>query len=98
MIRPIGKNISAVLDKSDKRTSTGIYLGDSAAQALAPKVAKVVAIGDDVTKVKVGERLIFKPYATYEVHLKPAHERARDEDEQVILEEDDILGVIDDDK
>lgn len=97
MIRPIGKNISAVLDKSDNRTSTGLYLGDATTEALAPKIARIIAVGTDTTKVKVGERVIFKPYATYEVRLKPKHEQTKDDDEYVVLEEDDILGVIDED-
>jgi co-chaperonin GroES (HSP10) len=97
MIRPIGKNISAVLDKATDRTAQGIYLAGQGAEALAPKIATVLAVGTEVTKVKVGERLIFKPYATYEVNLKPKHERKSDDDEQVMLEEDDILGVIEPD-
>lgn len=86
MIRPLANNITAKLVEEQKVTASGIYLGDATAKALAPKVAEVLATGSAVTSVKPGEKVVFKPYATYEV---------KDGDtELVMLEEQDILGVV----
>jgi chaperonin GroES len=86
MITPLGNNVTAQLTEATKVTKSGLYLGDAATQALAPKVATILAVGDDVTKIKVGQEVVFKPYATYEVK-----ENGTD---YVMLEEEDILGII----
>ncbi len=88
MIRPIGANVTAKIVEGSNVTKTGLYLGEAAAAALAPKVAEIIAVGDEISKVKVGDKVVFKPYATYEVKT--------DKEEYVMLEEDDILGVIED--
>lgn len=90
MIKPIGKNVSAELEKGSTKTATGILLTDPQAQGLAPKIAKILAVGDGVTAVKAGDKVVFKPYATYEVDLG-------DKDSNIVmLEEVDILGIIED--
>ena len=73
-------------------------MAGQSAEALAPKIATVLAVSNEVTKVKVGKCLIFKPYAAYEVNFKPKHKRKATDDEQVMVKEDDILGVIKDNK
>lgn len=89
MIKPLGNNVTATITEGSNVTKSGLYLGDSASKALAPKVAKILAVGDQVTKVKPGDQVVFKPYATYEVKA--------DDVDYVMLEEDDILGVITED-
>lgn len=86
MIKPLGKNVTATIVEANKISAGGIYLGDATAQSLAPKIAEIVAVGDEITKVKVGDQVVFKPYATYEVK--------EDKTDFVMLEEDDILGII----
>lgn len=53
MIRPLGKNIIVSVQEADKVTSTGIVLKVS----IEPDKGVVEAIGDDVTEVKVGDKL-----------------------------------------
>jgi chaperonin GroES len=86
MITPLGKNVTAVIVEHSNVTKSGLYLADGASKALAPKIAKIVAVGDEITKVKPEDQVVFKPYATYEVKA--------DDVEYVMLEEEDILGVI----
>lgn len=86
MIEPIGKNVLATIEEASKISPSGLYLTDKSAEALAPKVAKILGVGDEVTKVKKDDRVVFKPYATYEVK--------EDREEFVIIEEVDVLGVI----
>lgn len=86
MIQPIGKNVVATIEETANVTSAGIFVGGTSAVKLAPKVALVMGVGDEVTKVKKGDRVVFKPYATYDVK--------EEKKESVMLEEIDILGII----
>ena len=86
MIKPLGKNVTAVIVEGSNVTKSGLYLADNASKALAPKVAKILAVGSEVTGVKKDDQVVFKPYATYEVKA--------DDIDYVMLEEEDILGVI----
>ncbi len=89
MIKPLGNNVTATISEGSNVTKSGLYLAEGATKALAPKVAKILAVGDEVTKVKAGDQVVFKPYATYEVKA--------DDIDYVMLEEEDILGVITED-
>lgn len=85
MITPLGVNVLGKLVEAEKVTKSGIYLGDSAAAQLAPKMAEIIAVGDDVTKVSKGDRVVFKPYATYDI--------TENKIDYIMLEEADILGI-----
>ncbi len=79
--------------ESDEKTSGGLIIPDSAKEK--PIEGKVIAVGNgrrndkgEVQKleVKKGDRVLFGKYAGTEVKI--------DGEEQVVLREDDILGII----
>lgn len=85
MIQPLGKNITAEVAKAE--SVSGLILTEQIEKQLAPKKATITAVGDDVTKVKVGDVIIYKTYATFELEL--------DKDKPfIVLEEQDILGIV----
>ncbi|RYF61371.1 MAG: hypothetical protein EOO27_02360 [Comamonadaceae bacterium] len=87
MIQPLGKNIVATIKESKNITAAGIHLPEGSPMiALEPKTASIIAVGDEVTKVKAGQDVVFKPFAPYEV--KDSNK------ELVIIEEEDILGIV----
>lgn len=86
MIAAIGKNVTARLMEGSSMTKSGLYLAPGVADQLAPKVAEILNVGDEITKVKVGDKVVFKPYATYEMEIN--------KQKFVMLEEEDILGVL----
>jgi len=88
MIRPLGNNVTAKIIEASNVTKSGLYMMDGTAQALAPKVAEILGVGTSAKDVKVGDKVVFKPYATYEVEDKGV--------KLVMLEDVDILGVIED--
>lgn len=90
MITPLGNNVIAKIAEVTKITKSGIYLSDTAANQLAPKEAEILGIGESVTTVKVGDTVVFKPYATYEVCIKEDDKTV----DYIMLEEDDILGIV----
>lgn len=86
MIRPIGNNIVAKIEVS-QTTKTGIFLSNAAAEQIAPKKARVLAVGETVKSIKPNDEIVFKPYATFEIKLSK-------DDECILLDEADVLGVV----
>ncbi|RMG41562.1 MAG: co-chaperone GroES [Planctomycetota bacterium] len=87
---PLGDRVVVRREEAEETTAGGIVLPDTAKDK--PKRGEVVAIGDghvknDGTKVpltvKVGDKVIFSPYAGEEIKI--------DDEEYVLLRESDIL-------
>lgn len=83
-IKPLGDRVVAVREEAQVKTASGLYLPDNAKEK--PVLAKVDAIGKDVTNVKVGDRILYKEYSTTEIKI--------DGTEYLIVKEEDILGTV----
>lgn len=92
-INPIADYIVAEVEAAQKKTASGLYLPDSAAEK--PKIAKVLAVGpgkvgDDNERipmtVKVGDRIIYKGYSTNDVKV--------DGKEYILVKEEDVLATV----
>jgi len=92
-IRPLQDRVLVIRLEEEEKTSGGIIIPDTAKEK--PQQGKVVAVGkgklDDNGKlipldVKKGDKILFGKYAGTEVKLEG--------EEQLIMREDDILGVI----
>jgi len=92
-IRPLYDRVLVVRTKEEEKTKGGIIIPDTAKEK--PVEGKIVAVGsgrilDDggVRKldVAVGDTVIFGKYSGTEVKI--------DGEDQLILREDDILGVV----
>jgi chaperonin GroES len=67
--------------KKETETLSGFLLSERSAEA--PKIAEVIAVGDDV-QWSVGDFVIYKPYAMTEVQLNG--------EEHYLIHFEDILG------
>lgn len=85
-IEPARGYLLAKPHKKETQTQSGFLLSDKSAEA--PKLAEVVAVGEDVP-YKVGDSVIYKPYAMTEVQLN--------DEEHYLIEKIDILGRLNDD-
>lgn len=83
-LQPLADYVVTVAEEAQTKTSSGLYLPDNAAEK--PKTAKVVAVGNGIKQVKVGDRVVFKSYSTTEVKI--------DNQEYVLVKEEDILAVV----
>jgi chaperonin GroES len=92
-IRPLGDRILVKRIKEEDKTKGGIIIPDTAKEK--PQEGQVVAVGKGkVTEagkltspdVKAGDRILFGKYSGSEVKL--------DDEEDLILREDDILGML----
>ncbi len=85
-IRPLGENVLILSQKPETKTTSGLYLPDTAASE-KPQQGKVIAIGEsDKIKVKVGDQVIYTRYGGNEVKV--------DGVEYVIVTQKDLLAVI----
>ena len=95
MLKPLADHIIVEAVVKEEKTSSGIYLPDTAAKE-KPQTGKVIAVGKGKVlengtrvepEVKVGEVVVFAKYSGTEVKEK--------EKEYLILSERDILAVLD---
>lgn len=83
-INPLGDYVVAEEEAAQKKTASGLYLPDSAAEK--PKIAQVVATGKAVREIKSGDRIIYKGYSTNDVKV--------DGKEYILVKEEDILATV----
>ena len=83
--KPLGNRALLRMVEREEETSSGIVLPDTAKEK--PQTAEVVAVGahEDV-KVAVGDVVVFRKYAGTEFKI--------DDEEHLIVEGEDILGVV----
>ena len=83
-IKPLADRVVAVREEAATKTASGIYLPDTAKEK--PVVAKIVAIGPDVKQVKIGDKIVYKEYATTDLKI--------DNQEYLIIKQEDILATL----
>ncbi|MBN1668694.1 MAG: co-chaperone GroES [Anaerolineales bacterium] len=85
-IQPLGERVLIRPLEEESRTSTGLYIPDTAKEK--PQTGLVVAIGDeeDDIPVKVGQKILFPKYTGTEIKLAGV--------DHLIMEASDILAVI----
>lgn len=57
-VQPLAEYVVAVAEEAQTKTASGLYIPGGAAEK--PKVAQVVAVGEAVTDVTVGDRVLYK--------------------------------------
>ena len=85
-IKPLGDRVLLKVKASEKKTSGGIYIPETAQEKTQEGV--VLAVGDDkdVIKVKVKDRVMYDKYAGTTVTVGG--------EDQLIVKMSDILAVI----
>jgi len=85
-IQPLGERVLIRPLEEESRTSTGLYIPDTAKEK--PQTGLVVAIGDeeDEIPVSVGQKVLFPKYTGTEIKLEGV--------EHIIMDASDILAVI----
>jgi chaperonin GroES len=83
-VKPLKDRIVAVKEEPQTKTASGLYLPEAAKEK--PSEAKVMAVGKDVTEVKVGDKIIYKEYANTTVKVG--------KDEYIIVSEEDVLATV----
>lgn len=92
MLKPLHDNVVLKKEKVEQKTASGIILTGDAKEE--PNYATVYAVGDGAVvdgkkvplTVKVGDKVVYKKYATTEFKFE--------EEEYLIINEKDILAII----
>ncbi len=66
IIKPLGERILIQEVKQEEVTKSGIVLPGTASKE-KPIIGEVLAVGDEVSEVKVGEKVIYEKYTGTEV-------------------------------
>jgi chaperonin GroES len=84
-VKPLGDRALVKMVEREEETASGIVLPDTAKEK--PQTAEVIAVGahEDV-KVSAGDVVVLRKYAGTEVKI--------DDEEHLIVEGEDILGVV----
>ncbi|MEO7904869.1 MAG: co-chaperone GroES [Candidatus Saccharimonadales bacterium] len=82
-IKPLADRVVAVREAAPTQTASGLYLPDNANEK--PAMATVVAVGPDVTAVKLNDRIVYKEYTTTELTM--------DGTDYLIVKQEDILAT-----
>ncbi len=92
-LKPLGDKVVIKVTEAEEKTSSGIYLPDSAKKK--PQEGEVVAVGSGRTldsgernelSVKVGDKVLFSKYGGNEVSVEG--------EDLMILDEDQIYAVV----
>ena len=84
--KPLGERALVKMVEREQTTESGIVLPDTAKEK--PQTAEVVAVGqfEDGIKINEGDVIVFAKYSGTEIKL--------DGEDYMILDSDDILGVV----
>lgn len=83
-ISPLADRVVATRDAAETKTSSGLYLPETAKEK--PVAAVVEAVGPDVKHLKKGDRIVYKEYSTTELTVNGT--------EYLIVKEEDILAKL----
>ena len=94
-IKPLNDKVLVKRLDAETKTASGIYLPDSAQEK--PQQAKIIAVGEGKLSDKTGKRqaLQVKKGDTVLLSKWGGTEIKLDDDELLIINEDDILGIVD---
>jgi chaperonin GroES len=82
--QPLGDRVLVKVQEVETKTASGIIIPDNASQE-KPTVAEVVAIGEDVKHVVVGDKIIYAKYAQ-------SATVSIDGTEYLVMETSEVLG------
>lgn len=86
MLRPIRDKVLVRIEPPEEMTEGGLWIPETTQGRTKPHLATVEAVGPKVEKVKVGDRVVIGNWSGVKIG---------DGTEQMLLLEDEILGVID---
>ncbi len=84
VLYPIFDRILVRRKESETRTASGLYIADAAQEK--PQEGYVLAVGDEVKRVRQGDRVMFAKYEGNEIPLG--------EEKFIIMKEESVLGIL----
>lgn len=85
MLQPLGNRVIVKRKPEITQTAGGIFIPETCTEK--PMEGDVMAIGDEVTKVKVKDKVLFAKFAGVEI-------LENDDGYWLVMHENEILGII----
>jgi len=85
-LHPLGDYVVAQAEKAETKTASGLYLPEKAAEK--PSTSVVTAVGADVKRVKVGDKIVYRESYGDVTTVKLGAE------EFMVIKEENILAVV----
>ncbi|PRM90443.1 co-chaperone GroES [Aliarcobacter cryaerophilus] len=82
--KPLGERVLVERTEVENKTASGIIIPDNAKEK--PQTAKVVAVGNKVEDIKVGEVVVFEQFRGTEIKLEG--------NDYLVLNVENIIGVM----
>lgn len=86
IFKPLNDNIIAEPEKAQNKTTSGILLASSGTGREQPRTATVIAVGDKVQHVKIGDRILFQAFATSDLKVG--------DEEYIALREEFVVATL----
>lgn len=83
-IRPAKNQLFCQPDEAERATASGILLTTQAAEA--PRTAKIINVGLNVSQFESKQTIVYKSYSTTDIKL--------DGQDFFLIAEDDVLGTV----
>lgn len=87
-IKPLADRILVESDKAEEKTSSGIYIPDTAQKK--PKRGTILAVGngkkDEPMELKIGDKVIYSDYAGNEIEIE--------EEKYLVLRQSDVMAIL----
>lgn len=81
---PLADYVVVEQEAAQSKTTSGLYLPEKSAEK--PKIAKVLAIGNAVRDVKVGDRVVYGGYSNTEVKIGTT--------DYILVKEENVYAVV----
>ncbi|NDJ26944.1 co-chaperone GroES [Campylobacter sp. MIT 12-8780] len=82
--QPLGKRVLVKRVEETNTTASGIIIPDNAKEK--PLMGEIIAVSQELSDVKVGDKVLFAKYGGTEVKLGT--------EEYLVLNIDDVLGIV----
>ncbi len=84
-LEPLRDNVLVSVEDKQETTESGIVIPDNASMD-RPQIGMVTAIGPDVDRVKIGDKVAYKRFAPDEIKM--------DEETFLLVSSADILAIV----
>ena len=85
MFKPMFDMVMIQMEIAPEKTKGGLYLPEQVRKV--PDQGEVIAIGEDVQKLKKGDKVIFGKYVGIQLTIK-------DQEGLLLIHETDVLGIM----
>ena len=84
-LKPLNENIIVKQFEEEKITKSGIIIAESG-KGEKPQQGEVMAIGNKVLEIKIGDKVLFQKYSPNEIKIE--------DKEYLVMKESDVLAII----